>query len=293
MSIKSKLSQLDKGWDDVRDEFGDSTGGFSTIPSGNYVFHKVKASLDESKSGGLLVKRSAVVKEGDLEGETCYDNMNLETERGPEFLLKWLNLMGYQVDSLKKDLEDALQKISDNEEATFQVTVKEADGYNNVYYNKCIDEGDPDGGGTSTESGKTDDAGDAGDMPELDELSKRKLKKLIKENSLDVDEGEYEDDDELRDAIEEAWKKKGSSSKSDKSEKTATRTASRKSGDKSDKKILKGLYDLCDAFGIKYEEDADLKEMKKSLNGYSFKPKDLDKSEKQALEDAGLEKIIK
>ena len=101
-----------------------------------------------------MIKRYAVIKEGDLEGDTIYDNMNLETERGPEFLLKWLNLMGIQVDSLKKDLKEALEKVSANEEATFQCSVKDKDGYNNIYFNKIIDEGDVSG---------SDGGGDGGD----------------------------------------------------------------------------------------------------------------------------------
>jgi hypothetical protein len=279
-TIQSKLAKLDKSWDDTKDEFGDSTGGFSTVPSANYVVAKVKASLGESGSGGLMVKRNALIKEGDLEGETIYDNMNIETDRGPEFLLKWLNLMGVQVDSLKKDLEKALEKISANEEATFQISCKEKDGYNNMYFNKCIEEGDIDDEGSGSE--KTEDT------PDLDNMSKRQLKKYIKENKLDVDPDDIDDDDELRDAIEAALKEKP------KEEKSTSRRASRKTeSKKDDKKILKGLYNLCDAFGIKCNEDDDLNEFKKTLDGYTFKDKDLDESEKEMLEAAGLGKIIK
>lgn len=89
MSFKNKLAQLDKNWDDVREEFGDQTGGFQNPPSGSYVIHKVKVALGESQSSGkLMIKRNVTIKEGDHEGEKCFDNMQLETERGTEFLLK-------------------------------------------------------------------------------------------------------------------------------------------------------------------------------------------------------------
>jgi len=291
MAIKSKLGQLDKNWGDVKEEFGDSTGGFSTVPSGNYVLHKVTAKLDESASSGkLMVKRSAEVKEGDYEGETIYDNLNIETDRGPEFLLKWLNLMGYQVDSLKDDLESALEAITNNPDATYQCSVKEADGYNNIYFNKCIDEGDPDGSG---DEGGSDDPGDGGDgieLPDLDELTRRQLKKLIKENSLKVDADEHEDDDDLRDAIETAAKE----AKPKKEPKSSGRSASRRSASKSgDSEILKKLTSLSEAFGIQFEEGCSLSELKKTLKEYTFKPKDLEDEEAQALKDAGLGSIIK
>ena len=290
MSLKSKLSKLDKGWDDTKDEFGDSTGGLETIPSGNYVVNKVKAELVENSKGNLMIKRSVTIQEGDEEGNKAHDNMNIETERGPEFLLKWLNLMGIQVDSLKEDLEDALKQISDNEEASYGVTIKEDGSYNKIFFNKCIDEGDTSGSGSS-------DAGDDGDddMPDIDDLSGRKLKKFIKENELDVDPKDFEDEDDLRDAIEEAWPDRGSK-KEKKEEKTASRRASRKSkgdDDGVDEKTLQSLRDLSDAFGIKINEDDDLAEIKKTLKDYDFKKKDLEKSEITALKKAGLEKTIK
>ena len=288
MSIKTKLAKLDKEWDGVKQEFGDSTGGFDTIPAGNYVLHKVKAELVENSSGNLMVKQSAVVKEGDYEGQKVFSNQNIESERGPEFLLKWLNTMGIQVDSLKDDLVEALESILNNPSASFQCSVKESDGYNKIYWNKCIDEGDVENTGDNVSDSDSDSDSDC---PNLDEMTRRQLKKFIKENNLSVDETEFGDDDDLRDAIETAWEEKPAEKEKPTSRSTSRRTATRSSKD--DSKIIKGICDLCTAFGIEYGEEPTLSELKKTLTDYTFKEKDLDKSEVEVLKAAGLDKIIK
>lgn len=291
-SINTKLAQLDKNWDDIKEEFGDQTGGLQNPPSGPYVVHKVKAELGVSQSSGnLMVKRNVTVKEGDHEGEKCFDNMQLETERGKEFLLKWLNLMSYKVDSLKKDLPDTLKAISENEDATFGVSIKTDPESNlsNIYFNKVIDEGELDDGEHEEKtSSRRSSSKSKEELPDLDEMSLRKLKKFIKDNDLDVDT--EQDEDDIRDSIEEAWKEKN---KEDEKEKPSRRrrTAGRKSSD--DEKSIQGLKDLCDAFGIKYNKTDDIDDFKKTLDGYEFKEKELEESEVKLLEEVELDKIIK
>lgn len=185
--------------------------------------------------------------------------------------------MGYQVDSLQKDLEDTLAEISSNEDATFRVSIKtDENNLSNIYFNKMIDEG----GGVSSKSDDGDDDDDQ--LPNLDEMSRRKLQKFIKEHDLDVEIDQDEDD--LRDDIESVWKKRS------KGEEKKTAEKKKKSND--DDKIIKGLQDLCDTFGIKFNKNDDLSELKATLDGFTFKKKELDDDEVKALKDADLEELI-
>jgi len=300
-ALASKLAKLDKNWDSTKEEFGNSTGGIESVPGGTYIVNKVKAELAVSSKNNLMIKRSAKIVEGELEGTTVYDNsMTIETERGPEFLLKWLNVMGYEVDSLKKDLEPTLQAINENEEATYKVLVKEDDGFNKIYFNKCLDEGGTeDGSDADADTDAEDVSRESVEIPDLDSLSGRKLKKVIKDNDIDVDPAEYDDEDDLRDAIEEAFKSKVSSEK--KKEEPAKEAKAKhgaparrkgKAKGPDTEKLNQGLKDICDAFGIGFEDDDSFEEMKKTLAKTKFKKKDLEEAEIEVLEESGLGKNI-
>ena len=52
------------------------------------------------------------------------------------------------------------------------------------------------------------------------------------------------------------------------------------------------MEDICDAFGIEFADDSSLADLKKTLDGYTFKKKNLEESEMKTLEDAGLGKTI-
>jgi len=288
-----KLNKLDTSWKKTKDEHGESTGGFETVPSGNYVIGKLHVELEEDQNGCLRVARSQTVLEGDHAGFVVKDRMNLDPSiapRGQEFMLKWLNLLGYQVDSLSEDLESTLEAINENQEATFAATIKEKDNWNNVYYNKVLEEG----GGAQPEPENKGGEEEAGEMPDLDAMTKRQLKKLIEENDLGVNAEEYTDDDDLRDAIDMAWKKPKVSKATTKEKPVgrASRQASPKAG-KDDEKTRKALFDLGDAFGISVNEDDSLAQLVKTLKEFTFKKKELEAKEVELLETVGLSEIIK
>lgn len=292
MSYKRKLKSLGKNWDNTRGEFGDSTGGFETVPSGNYVIGKLHCELEEDGDGNPRIKREQIILEGDHADFKVTDRMNIVESvapRGMEFLLKWLNLLGYEVKSLDEDLEETLDAINENADATYQATIKEKDGFNNVFYNKVLEEGNTEPGG-SDESGESE----RGEMPDIDDMTMRKLKKLIKDEELDVEVTDDMAEDDIRDEIEKAWDKPKSSDEPASEPATTSRRASRRSksgGD--DDKLRKALFTLGDAFGIDVDKDDDLAKLKKTLGDFTFKKKELEAKEVKVLEDADLGDIIK
>ena len=297
-----KLGKLDSSWKKTKSEFGDSTGGFETVPTANYVIGKLHCELGEDPNGYLRIERKQTILEGEHADFIVKDNMNLDpaiAPRGQEFALKWLNLLGYTVDSLADDLEETLDAINENEDATYKATIKEKDGWNNVFYNGVLDEGsgaaEPDDGvedgGEDKESNNS--VSGRGEMPDIDELKTRQLKKLIKEEKLDVSVEDDADDDDLRDAIEAAWDKPPVGATEEKSTGRTSRRAAKSDNKDDDEKMRVGLYTLADAFGISVDADDTLPALKKTLGDFTFKKKELEAKEIKLLEDTGLEKIIK
>lgn len=290
-----KLNKLDSTWKKTKDEHGDSTGGFETVPSGNYVIGKLHAELEEDQNGCLRVARSQTILEGDHAGFVVKDRMNIDPSiapRGQEFLLKWLNLLGYQVDSLSEDLEETIEAINANQDATFSSTIKEKDGWNNVYYNKVLEEG-----GASAETEDNNGEVETGEMPDLDAMTRRQLNKLVQSEKLNVEVADAMADDDLRDAIETAWRKPRVGATKEETSKSVGRVSRRgsaqKSGGEDDEKTRKSLFNLGDAFGIPVEANNSLAELIKTLKEYTFKKKELEAKEAKLLEDVGLSEIIK
>lgn len=299
MSLKTKLKKLNKKWAEAREEFGDETSGFETVPSGNYVVGKLKCEIAEStQSGKLQVKRNVTILEGEFKGQKVFDNLQLETERGPEFLLKWLNFMEYEVENLD-DLEETLEEISANEDATFQVRVKSTeDGFSNIYFNKILEDGSSEEEGEEgEEEGEEEEGEEEEEDLSLDEMSRKELKAYIEENELDIKVTRKMDDDEIRDLIEEAVsKEEGEEEEGEEEgeeEEVEEEPAPKKGRKSKDTKLLVGLKDLCDGFGIQYEQDVTLKDLKETLKEYELKRKDMSKDEIELLKEAGLGKSIK
>jgi hypothetical protein len=295
MSFTSKLKALDSNYEDAKQEFGDSTGGFDPVPSGNYVVHQVKAEIAESKSSdALLVKMKMKILEGDCEGRMVFNNMSLSSERGPEFIHKWLNVMGKKVNKLSTGLEKALEEISSDEESSYAVSVKTNpdNGMSNVYFNRALD--------SDASTASTEDAG--GHEFDLDSMSLRKLKKLIKDEGLNVNADDIEDIEDLRDAIDAALNETGdekadeSEAEEDEADAKPVARRGKKEEQKSEEdedEYLDPIKDLCDAFGIRVNEEDGMSEIKKALKNITFKRKDLEKSEITLLENCGLGSKIK
>ncbi|NJR72711.1 MAG: DUF669 domain-containing protein [Scytonema sp. CRU_2_7] len=317
-NLKSKLKQLNSKFKEAKEEFGDSSGsGYVDVPAGVYLVDNITAELKESKSSGnLMVSVSAKVTEGEYKGQRIWDNKQLETDRGPEFLLKWLNFMGLHIDSLD-ELEEALSEISKNTSCVAKVQVKTDGEYTNVYWNQIIDAGE-----TSEEEDDDED-----DEDDISKMNRRELKKYIADKNIDFKITKKTTDDELRAAIEDASEdeeedddeeedtsksKAKSKSKSkdddedededdeeeeDEEEDTSKNALLQKDTVKkpsdSDKVLLKDLKDICDAFGIEYDKKCTLEDLVSSIDDMTFVKKDLEKSEIKTLEAAGLGKNIK
>lgn len=277
-SLKDKLKNLDGDFSDVQEKFGSDTGnGYPILEAGDYIVDNITAKLIENNEGLLMVIRGMTICEGDLSGETGSDIMNLGSERGPEFLLKWLNFMGYTITTLSDDLEDTLEAITNNTSATAKVHVKQSDDgkYNNFYFNSLEDAGAVDEPDTST------DPEPGPSSNELDDMNMPELKEYIKEHKLSI-------------RIKATTKKPDLIKRIQAAQQNGTpdvqQKATRKKADTNG--TFSGLKDLCREFEFKTEGIDDLEGIKTFLGAYTFSPDELSTQETELLTSAGLEKLI-
>lgn len=288
---KGALKRLSKDFKSAKIKVGDETGAQIVIPKGNYVFNKIKMELSETKAGEPCVKMWVDIIEGDFEGETAFSMINLGGDHpdwGMERLCKVLNFFGLEVDDFEDELEEALKEITDNEACTVKGQL-DSDNMK-MFFNEIVDEGDvPDAGDDKKSGDNPDDDLDDMDRDELEEVAEdlgakpRKMKKL--------------DDDELRDWIEGARDESNDDSEPEKekeekaTKKPAKKSAARKSksddtGD--DKKLKKGLMDLCETFGIEFNKKDDIDTLTESISELTFKKKDLEEDELELLKSIGI-----
>jgi hypothetical protein len=130
----------------------------SGVPAGTYEMQLQSAALKEAKSSGKLgIHREHLILSGDQEGEVVFDQLSLETDRGPYFIARWIEQMGFAAPDDVSELEEVVRGIADEAPSyTAKVTLSEG-GFTNVNIIALLD-------------GNGGDAGDdgAGTQGELD-----------------------------------------------------------------------------------------------------------------------------
>ena len=102
--FSERLSAAQKLWKEGKD----TPPG---IPEGQYLMQLQDAKLAESSTGKLMVKREHFVVEGERAGETVYDVLVIEGERGPYMLASWIRMLGFEPPEDLSTLEDLFAQI--------------------------------------------------------------------------------------------------------------------------------------------------------------------------------------
>lgn len=109
------------------------------VPAGRYLMKLQAAVVAEAKSSGrLMIKREHLILEGQCQGEVVYDYMQLETERGPYFVSKWIDQMGFVSPDKPEDLPKVVEEIV-KAGPVYQATLKENGEFRNITIDKLIE----------------------------------------------------------------------------------------------------------------------------------------------------------
>ncbi|NIP40486.1 MAG: hypothetical protein GTN39_03120 [Candidatus Aenigmarchaeota archaeon] len=142
------MSEFEKRLNKMNDDWKDGKDTPPGPPDGTYAFQLQKAELREAQSSGkLYIAREHLVIDGEYEGEVVRDMMSLETDRGPYYIAKWIEKMGYEAPDKAKDIPDTLEAIQ-NDAPTYTGSIKHSGDFINVRVMEVLEGGD--GGGKSS-----------------------------------------------------------------------------------------------------------------------------------------------
>jgi hypothetical protein len=96
------------------------------------------AELGESQSSNKLqIHREHLILEGECQGQVLHDYLQLETEMGPRFVSRWIEMMGFTPPDDPQQLEDVVAAIA-NAAPTYQAQVKVSGDFTNVNIRKLL-----------------------------------------------------------------------------------------------------------------------------------------------------------
>lgn len=191
----------------VTAEFGheDAKGGGGKnprLPAGDYVAKIIGAKQEEAKSSG---NQMIVWKFKILEGKYKGKELTGRTTLVPKALFMLRNLL----EALGKEVPEKTVKVNYKQYIGERIGISLEDGeYNNKPTTEVNDFLDPDMVGAADDDEDDedidDDEDDGDEGSDLDEMDRKELKAYIKENELDVKVKKSMDEDDIREAINEA-----------------------------------------------------------------------------------------
>lgn len=134
MSVKDKLAQLEKHWDNVKRP--------DSVPDGSYQVKFETIILKESQQGNLGVSAKLRIIEGPSEGKVLWRWWGLGDEDAMGWLMADVQRMGL---SWPKKANDLPETIGELEGRVAEVVKKQKGNYENIYIERAIDTGPEEG----------------------------------------------------------------------------------------------------------------------------------------------------
>ena len=271
-SFKTQLKAGNKAWK----ESADTVQTLGKIEAGEYVAELTKAELKTAQtSGNLMVSRSHIITEGNMQGKTIYDNLIIETPIGMAFLRKWFEAIQVEIPENIEDVEQTVSDINDNG-YTAKINVRHSGDFTNVDILEYLE------GGSATEEAEEAEDTDEGssDEVDLDEMDKDEMLELIDDEDITIKGAKKMTEKKLRKAIEKVMEE---AEEEDDAEE-----------DSEDKELLERAEKFCIAQDLDYDEDdVNIDDMKDAISEEKYRKKDLDDDDIDLLNELGLKKLIK
>lgn len=135
------MSDFEKKLDEMNQNWGEGKDTPPGPPDGTYAMQLQNCEIREAQtSGKLYIAREHLVIDGEFEGEVVRDMMSLETDRGPYFISRWIDQMGYESPDKASDLPETLEAIK-NDAPTYTASLKHSGDFINVRVQEVLDSG--------------------------------------------------------------------------------------------------------------------------------------------------------
>ncbi len=195
---QGRKESMESRWQKAREEP-------DRCPQGTYIMRLANAEKTESQSSGKeQIHREWVILEGSQEGVSVHDYMQLETDRGPFHVRRWLEGMGFDVPETYAELDDVLASMVEAGPIIRGKVLHRGD-FDNVRLIKLLeqeseteDDGEPDDGDeedgsdekTSSEEGDGEEEGEeeGEESGEEDDETKKGILELLSSFGVEADE---------------------------------------------------------------------------------------------------------
>lgn len=186
-------------------------GSFSPVPDGDYVAYLFPARLEFSKqSNRFQIAWPLKVAIGKLKGRSLvkFDGLDHETSIG--WIKGVFKLLGIEIPASSKKIPAVLETyFESNNDVLVNITVKTKDTYTNIFINGiyagALDETSPAHSEEHKEI-RTENTEKSIKEPEIttkqiNKMSSKEIKNLIKDRDLDLDSTDFDDIDDLKEAV--------------------------------------------------------------------------------------------
>ncbi len=203
--IEKVLKDLESDWEDAEQREGT---GYDEFTDGEYVMGISAIEVGLSKSSSRpQVAWVLEFADGEYEGKEHMKFDGIDNEVSMGYVKGTMSTLGIKVPKSIKKLQAAFDAwLEDNKGTLVNVVLKTTGEFQNIYINGLADEAESKGGS------------DDGD---LDDMTLKQLKKLVKEEDIELEYeiNEYDDEKELADEIKEIRAKANKKGKKKKAKK--------------------------------------------------------------------------
>lgn len=211
-NLAKVLKTLDKQWKDTE---AVEVGQFTKFADGNYVVTLEPAGVELSKtSERLQIAWPMVFAEGKYEGKKTIKFDGLDSELSISWAKGVMNVLGIEVPDKATDLPEALETFFEKEykDRKVNISIKTDGDFSNIFINGYVEEEEGSAKKKKKEEseepeekeekkGKKVKDIDKPTKKEVKAMSRKELKAVIKEHGFDIDPDEFEDTDDLKDAV--------------------------------------------------------------------------------------------
>ncbi len=284
----ARLKKMDSNWKKSEKQAKEM---FTKVDPGVYLAQLQGLTLAESGAGNLQIKRQHLIIEGEFQGCTVYDNLQLEAGDGimcKAFVRDAIDSYGYECPEELADIESILPAIA-KEAPQVKIRVIHSGEFVNVRVIELLGEGEVVSVGEEAEPEPDSKYSEA----EIRAMGRGALVEVVTEESFDINT-EESSLSEMREAVLTALGYGASDETPDvPSDETPDETPEpAETEEAEDDGLLQRLRDFNTAQDTEFTEDDDVDALKEIIRGWNYHAEELSLEEIQTLKDAGIGELI-
>lgn len=291
LSMEDRLAAMQDGFEFAKTK-KDMTFGGIKMDEGEYLGRLQKCVLRITKKDVTMMDTEFLSQGGKYDGQVIYKNYDLDSEWGPVFAIRFIEMSGYDFPTKNvKALPKTLQTIQ-KDASLYKIECVHSDkGHANFNITDCVEEDEKQTTITKKTSTKATTsekkaspkktASKKKDTPDLDGMDRKTLKAYSKANDLGLKFKRTMDEETIRSMVKEAV---GIVNGDDKDKKNVP----------TDEELHTRLLTFCKSQGLKQiKADMELDDIIDEIEEYEFEADELEDDEKELLKMLTLNSCIK